>query len=252
MFRAGSSPIGPGRGMAVGKRGAAAGWSPLDEGDDVLLWVRADLGITAAAGRVSTWADQGPYGNDLTTIGATGTRPLATTWPAGNGQAALYWDGNDALATVGNILPTASGAGFTTFFVGSFDDTTFRCPLLTNASGGGVAFSQSGGGSGKIQRWKIGVVFDDDGNAVTTPLSVIMIDQVGATPASEMYVNGALVATTEPNGNVGTPSGKFYLGASATTNYHLGYTAESFVLDGRASLETIANWNAYTLARYGV
>jgi len=241
-------PRRPGLGMWPTRvAGGAAAWTPADE-TGVLTWLRGDT-YTATSGRVSSWTDKSGSGHPATSTGATGTRPLATTWAAGNGQPALYFDGARTLATAANILPTGDGAGFTTFLVCAFADLNFRCALLTNALGGGIALAQN---AGAITEWKLGVAFSDDGPAVVTPLNLISVDQVGATPGSVMYVNGATVATTSPDGNIITPSGKLYLGASATTNFFQGYIAEVLILSGRASLGTIANWNAYSLARYGV
>jgi hypothetical protein len=242
-------PRRPGGGMWPSHPGGA--WTPaLLSGK--LLWLRGDLGATIVSSKVTTWADQSGSGNDLAALGAGSTQPIQTTWAAGNGATAMYFDGNDRLATAANILPTSNGAGFTIFAACSFDDTNFRCAVLTNGTSGGIALAQNGSSSGKITRWKLGVAFDDDGNAVTTPLNVVMVDQVGATPGSVMYINGSIVSTTSANGQIGTPSGLFYLGASATTNFFKGYIGELVVVSGRASAGTIALWNTYSLARYGV
>jgi hypothetical protein len=207
------------------------------------------MGVTATSGRVSSWADQSGLGNHATSTGATGTRPLLTTW---NGVEALYFDGARTLATAANVLPTAANSEFTIFIVGAADDTAARCFVRTNETSGGVALSQNVGGGLKLQRWKTGVAFDEDGPARTTPLNVVMLDKVAAVPASVMYVNGALVSTSLPGAGVLTPTGKLYIGAAISAQFHLGPIAEILITPGHASAATLALWNAYSLARNGV
>jgi hypothetical protein len=243
--------LGCGIGLTRARRRASAAWSPAQLGGK-LLWLRADLGVQIVGGKVAQWDDQSGLGNHVSALGAGTTQPIQTAWTAGLGAPAIYADGNDRLATAGNVLPTADGAGFTTFFVGSFDDTIFRCPFLTNGTTGGIGLSQNGNADSKLERWKVGSSFDTDGPARTTPLNVVMVDQVGASPGSVMYVNGALVTTSSPAGGIITPVGRLYLGASATTNFFKGFIGEVLILLGRASLATINLWNAYTLSRYGV
>jgi hypothetical protein len=235
----------------MGLRGspvASGEWTPAQLSGK-LLWLRADMGVTAAAGRVSTWADQSGLGNNATSTGATSTRPLLTTW---NGVEALYFDGARTLATAANVLPTAANSEFTIFIVGAFDDTAARAMVRTNETSGGVALSQNVGGGLKLQRWKTGVAFDEDGPARTTPLNVVMLDKVAAVPASVMYVNGALVSTSLPGAGVLTPTGKLYIGAAISAQFHLGPIAEVLIIPGHASAATLALWNAYSLARNGV
>ncbi|MFS8066593.1 MAG: hypothetical protein ACMG6S_09510 [Byssovorax sp.] len=244
--------IGCGIGLTRGGGGAPSpAWSPALLGGK-LLWLRGDLGVQLVGGKVVQWDDQSGLGNHGAALGSGTTQPIQTTWPAGLGAPAIYFDGNDRLATAANVLPTADGAGFTILFAGAFDDTLARCPVRTNGTSGGDAISQNVGGDSKLEHWKVGVVFSTDGPARTTPLSVVIVDQVGAAPESVMYVNGAEVPTSAPNGTVLTPSGPLYVGAAISGQFHKGFIAEILILSGRASLETIALWHAYTLSRYGV
>jgi hypothetical protein len=244
-------PRRPGGNVWPSRPGVAAPWSPAQLSGK-LLWLRADLGVTAAAGRVSSWADQSGLGNNAVSTGATSTRPLLTTWPAGNGVAALHFDGARTLATAANVLPTAANSTFTIFIVGAFDDTAARAIVRTNETSGGIALSQNVGGGLKIQRCKPGVAFDEDGAARTTPLSVIMLDMVAAVPASVMYVNGALVSTTLPGAGVLTPTGKLYIGAAVSAQFHFGPLAELLIVSGHPSVATLALITGYSVARYGV
>lgn len=242
--------IGLTRGGGGGGVGAAA-WSPaLLSGK--LLWLRGDVGVQLSAGKVVQWNDQSGLGNHVSALGAGSTQPIQATWAAGLNAPACYFDGNDRLATVGNILPTADGSGVTTFFIGDFIDTAARCPYISSGTSGGFGLSQNAGGDLKIERWKVGVAFDSDGPARTSPLNVVMVDTVGAVAASTMHVNGALVATTTPGGAILTPTGRAFVGAAGALFYHKGIIGELLVLNGRASPATIAFWNAYTLNRYGV
>ncbi len=233
-------------------RVAGETWSPADLGAAVLLWLRDDTGITLTSSHVTTWAGPAGIGASVAPTGGVTTQPIMAAWSGGVGGQAVYCDGNDVLATAANVLPTASGAGFSIFVVGSFDDTNFRCKFLTNGTSGGVAVSQNGGSSGKLQEWKIGVAFSDNGAARTTPFSMLLVDQVGASPGSEMFVDGALVSTTAPSAQVGTPTGRLYLGASVASNFDKGLIREVLVTTGRMSALTQAKLFAYSLARNGV
>ena len=71
-------------------------------GSRLLLWSRADLGVTLTSGVVSAWADQSTSANHWTQ-GTTANRP-AVSASAINGKPAISFDGsNDFLATSGNI-----------------------------------------------------------------------------------------------------------------------------------------------------
>lgn len=85
------------------------------ESNSMLLWLKADAGITTAGGSVSAWADQSTYGNDAAQ-GTAANQPVHT--PAGlNGQATVVFDGNDYLLIAGG--PSSSR---TAFFV--YQDTS--------------------------------------------------------------------------------------------------------------------------------
>jgi hypothetical protein len=64
----------------------ASAFSPLSI-SNILLWLRADLGVTLTTGKVSTWADQSGQGNDVTQ-GTAGNRPTVTA-NSQNGQPGI-------------------------------------------------------------------------------------------------------------------------------------------------------------------
>ncbi len=71
-------------------------WIVRDE-PGVVMWIRADQGITLNAGKVATWADFSGQASDFS---ATGTEQPLFVASAQNGQPAVRFDGvNDNMAT---------------------------------------------------------------------------------------------------------------------------------------------------------
>jgi hypothetical protein len=244
----GALPLRPGGGMWPSRPATAAAWSSLDT-PDRLAHYRADLGVTVTSGRARIWDDQSGYGNHIDFPGVSGTRPTPDTWAAANDVDVLEFDGNDSGNTVGPILPQVDGDEFTIFFVGQADDTAARVAFAA----AGVALSWSVGATGLLQAWKFGVAFDEDGPATTTPINVVIHSRIGATSGTVMYVNGSIVSTSDANASIVGGAGELFVGStSALTLFMIGRIAELMITEGRASVETIALWNAYSLDRYGV
>lgn len=83
----------------------------------LLIWLRADTGVTLTSGRVSTWADQSGNGNDFVQSTA-GNRPIPGT--AINGQATVTFDrarpdyvskGSFSAPSAGEVLIVLKNAG---------------------------------------------------------------------------------------------------------------------------------------------
>jgi hypothetical protein len=68
-------------------------WTPARM-SNMVLWLRADLGVTASSGSVTTWADQSGNGNDFTQS-TTARKPTTGTTVAG--KPALHFDGTQWL-----------------------------------------------------------------------------------------------------------------------------------------------------------
>lgn len=82
--------------------------------DKIFLWydaTRTDTITKDGSNRVSTWADLGPNGIDLTNSAADGTKPVYTA-SAINSKPALLFDGGDYLETVNTIYDHESSGPF--------------------------------------------------------------------------------------------------------------------------------------------
>lgn len=89
---------------ATAVKGVARPFMPTDLAD-CILWLRADLGVTLTAGKVSAWADQSSNARSFVQATA-GARPVPTT--LSGQQAALEFDGGDALGCASWPLPAAT------------------------------------------------------------------------------------------------------------------------------------------------
>jgi hypothetical protein len=94
---------GAGRRNALPAGGAAA-FSPLDV-DNLVLWLRGDLGITLNGDNVSAWADQSGEGNDATQ-GTMSSQPLYVESDADfGGQATLdFISGSPSVMVIPHAL----------------------------------------------------------------------------------------------------------------------------------------------------
>ncbi len=93
--------------------------------DGLQLWLKADAGVTAAAGKVSAWADQSGKGNNASQP-ATDMSPELVN-DAGNGKPALRFDGADDFLEVADSDSVSIAGDITTFYVVKFEDfATYR------------------------------------------------------------------------------------------------------------------------------
>lgn len=78
---------------------------PVQYLDDLVIWLRADRGVTLTAAKVSAWQDQSNNRNTFVQ-GVAADRPVVGTL---GGRAALSYDGTDLLSTASlRGLPAAS------------------------------------------------------------------------------------------------------------------------------------------------
>lgn len=78
---------------------SASAWTPLNiTSVPVLLWLRADLGVTHSGGTVSQWLDQGPNGYVFIQA-APGSQPAYSASGGINGTPVLLADGVDDVMT---------------------------------------------------------------------------------------------------------------------------------------------------------
>jgi hypothetical protein len=84
--------------------GGAAAWSPADLAERLLVWWKADAGVTEDEIGVTSWADQS--GNGRTLLQATDLRKPTLSPGALNGLPSILFDGLD------DALETVSGASY--------------------------------------------------------------------------------------------------------------------------------------------
>ncbi|MDJ0497436.1 MAG: DUF5011 domain-containing protein, partial [Acidimicrobiia bacterium] len=95
---------------------------------DLGLWLRADIGVTASAGEVSSWADQSGNGNDATQ-GTAGQQPDLVV-DAVNGNPVVNFDGTN------DFVGGTAGASSHSFYVVVIPDNT-----ISSASPGQTIFA---------------------------------------------------------------------------------------------------------------
>ena len=84
------------------------------------LWLKADAGVTAAGGAVTTWADQSGNRNDA--VQPDGGSAPALVNNAVNGKPAVRFDGELRYLDVASSPSVAITADVTSFYVAKFDD----------------------------------------------------------------------------------------------------------------------------------
>lgn len=113
---------------------SVAVFSPLDLSPGI--WLKADAGVTEAAGRVSAWADQSGNSRDFTQ-GIAANKPAYLTGQQ-NGLPALDFDGSAYFLsgnTAANAL-TNGVSGLTVCMVFKPDETTSYAPWFIGNTGG--------------------------------------------------------------------------------------------------------------------
>src|SRR6185369_7700007 len=89
------------------------------------LWLKADAGVTATAGKVTAWQDQSGKGNNATQATADLSPLLVPN--AINGKPVLRFDGVDDFLEVPDSDSLSIAGDITTFFVIKIDDfATYR------------------------------------------------------------------------------------------------------------------------------
>src|SRR5437899_1363127 len=97
------------------------------------LWLKADAGVTATAGKVTAWADQSGHGNNAAQTMAD-MSPLLVN-DAINGKPVLRFDGVDDFLEVADSDSVSITGDITTFFLVKFDDfATYRAVWAKTAA----------------------------------------------------------------------------------------------------------------------
>ena len=177
------------------------------------MWWRADAGVTASAGLITTWADQSGNGNHLTAAG--GARPALATSASMNNQSVVRYSGaqyfSSAFSGPGvdnlTLFLAANGSSYQSLF--RFQNSGSPYVVYPWEQGGGRTFiSSSDGGTDPLYGVPSGLV-----NNVNNVGGARY--QRNTTNGMRTYLNGNVNAQRTPLVNSPLPSQPFYSGIYA-------------------------------------
>jgi hypothetical protein len=226
---------------------ASSSWTPAELD---LVW-SLDAADASEAGGTLTMLDGSGNGHDAS--GAT--FPAIDVFP-GTAEPALLFNGTT------HHLDSATGGAcvvgqiYTFVYVVEYADdlSRFVAHLLTGAAG--CAAGQGLGTAGPVL-WKLGVAFDGDTTPIGgAPVYVEHVFRVGAAHASQLRVNGVVVATADAAAQItsdGIDTG-FGIGwvPAALSFYFKGYFGEAFLVLGALTTPQRSSMAGYMAARWGI
>lgn len=238
--------------------GGAAPFTPASL-SGLILWLRADMGITLAGAKVSAWADQSGNGNDFTQA-VDARRPTFTASDANfNNQAVVTGSATTFLASA---APMGGGLAQTTVAT-VFRDTTAGVSILYEAgptylTAGGHMMDLTGGGNCDVYAYGVTGANGRRAAAATNTRyhkTVIFDHAAVATQVPIVYSAGVAESTTNivntgTNGNSAALTWNL-LGRSGGGSSTIGAVAEHFAYNRALTAAEVLRLYAYTSARYG-
>ena len=238
--------------------GGAAPFTPASL-SGLILWLRADLGITLAGAKVSAWADQSGNGNDFTQA-VDARRPTFTASDANfNNQAVVTGAATAWLSSVG-----AMGGGYAQTTVCTvFRDTTSSVSILYEAgptylTAGGHMMDLTGGGNCDVYTY--GVTGANGRRAAAASntryhKTVVFNHAAAATQVPIVYSAGVAESTTNivntgTNGNSSSLTWNL-MGRSGGGASFEGAAAEFIAYNRALTAAEALQLYTYTSARYG-
>lgn len=247
--------LGPGLGVGLSHKGpAAAPFTPAAL-PGLVLWLRADLGVTT--GSTFTWADQSGQGNSFTQS-TSAAQPTTSTNAVNNQSAVVFGTGatSSYLTANSHLLTSVSGATVAERII------VVQFNTATNASGGrayiGNDWLAGGNDSGDIYSNSTAGNFDgffrsniESAACPTIAANTPIAYDVQSSSAGLQTFFNATAAINTTAGSFGVLTVAPMLGYNGNTNLTIADVAEVIlctqILTGgsRASLKT------YLQARYG-
>lgn len=180
-------------------------WSGFDPRaiSGLSMWQRADLGITLNYSRVSKWADQSGYGNDLTAIDPN--QPTYTKSDAANGRPALLFTGAQKMST-GNITISQPN---TIFLIARLSVLTGNPGLFDDATNRQIGYVSNAGTT-----WSMDAGATLTGGTPDTNVHAMAFVFNGAT--SSLYIDNATAPVMTGNAGNNLGSGGYILGTQST------------------------------------
>lgn len=172
--------------------GADGAAGPAISRDGMVLWLRADRGVTAKNGTVSRWDDQSPEAARATQYLAAQQPTFATDGI--NGKPALVFDGTDDFLQLGSGM-TDLAAGLT--MLGVVDtETQDVCTAMFEASNGAEINDISFGQNGTQLNYEI---VDGTNEDVPYPAGVPVLFSIVHNPDETVAIrsNGAFAANAQ-------------------------------------------------------
>lgn len=224
--------------------GSASGtiFSPLSL-PSLVLWLRADLGVTLNGGNVSDWADQSGNGEDFSAV--TDEQPLFVA-SAINGKAGIDFSDSDRLLNTGMTQATSD---YTFYFIHS-SDTADQFQNLWDTQTTRLLFEQRAAAVGTS--YHNGAARFTFGDANTGDEKLVYVLESGGTSAilrrNESQLGSAIAYATRPiGGNVAIGNAH-----NGLTGAFRGPISEVIIYD---VAHTSTEWDqveAYLKARYAV
>jgi len=210
-----------------------------------VLWLKADALGLANNDPVTTWTDSSGLGNNVTQVVA-GAKPTYKTNIL-NGLPVVRGDGGDHLAHAGVVT---SSVQHTMMLVLKVSGTNSTVPFYNgNTAGDGWGFIQGSGGSRNVLFG--GAVEKSDGTPSPTNFEVWTHTWNGS--ISEMWVNGASEAVTDPStAPGGAPTGSTLVMGLAGSNQWNGDIAEVLIWDSALNTTNREAAENYLGFKYGI
>jgi hypothetical protein len=178
---------------STGGGGGAGGAPPTGPNipkNGLVLWLRADAGVTATNGRVSRWADQSPSHDDATQTGASLQPTLVADGIAGH--PALRFDGMDDFLQITNAFDVETG-GVTIFAVTVAADSQACSSIFETSNGREIDDISFGTNVGTLNFESVTTANEDVTFPAQTPLVLGAI--LDGTGAGQILKNGVSEAT---------------------------------------------------------
>lgn len=187
--------------QAVLSSGVAGAWTP-NALSGLVLWLRADMGVTLSSGNVSSWADQSGLGDSgRNAVQATGANqpPFVSSDPSYNGQPTI---GNFAS---GQYLQTGNWSAsyatpFTLIVAGNVLNNTGNRYLTASAMTNRLDMFNQGGWASVIGGPDASSVILADTSHDLVAKSIFCVEWNGA--STKLFVNSKTASLT---GDAGTP-----------------------------------------------
>jgi len=216
----------------------------------LVLWLRADMGITIAGSGVSQWNDQSGTGdaNKHNVQGTDANRPTYNTSDAGyNGKPTLQGTGTQFLTATGNWA-VAPPRPATIFVVGNGEGGANNCVFFSDASVSQYQFWESGlSNSPNTVAMSLNATLFTPAITNTALKHIYAIDLNGA--ATKIFQDSLTAAVT---GNAGTTGGLRVDACGGSGSSFGGKQAEIIIYNTRLSATDFASVMNYLASRYAV